>query len=77
MYQSSRNVWSRLPRPGSRAQDFRTKPPATPAPAKAIRRVNPYDFGNRISVPAHVELIRGRWEVVRDDGRPLTYFTHS
>jgi hypothetical protein len=36
-----------------------------------------YDFGDVWSVRAHVEEIDGRWEVVRDDGKPLTYYTYS
>jgi hypothetical protein len=37
----------------------------------------PYDWGDRWSVPAHIEMINGRPEVVRDDGKPLTYYTYS
>lgn len=41
------------------------------------RPLNEYDFGDVWSVQAHVEEIDGRYEVVRDDGKPLTYYTYS
>ncbi|MDR3571163.1 MAG: hypothetical protein P4L81_03115 [Candidatus Pacebacteria bacterium] len=52
--------------------------PVAPVPApqtqtRQSKKHKPYDFGDRISVPAIVVEEGGRLEVRRADGKPLTY----